>query len=93
MNGSIFMIFLKKMGLFALINLNSHLGWLDIKVFDLFCLRFLKPDIYYRLAEKVAMKKSDRDNYIKDTVGDIQDKLITYSPILSFYCTNFLHVE
>lgn len=56
------------------LGINSVKGELE----DL-CLRFLKPDIYYRLAEKVAMKKSDRDKYIKDTVGDIQDKLITYS--------------
>jgi guanosine-3',5'-bis(diphosphate) 3'-pyrophosphohydrolase len=42
-------------------------------------LRYLKPEIYYRLAEKVAMKKSERDFYIKDTVSVIDEKLQEYS--------------
>lgn len=41
-------------------------------------LRFLHPDIYYRLAEKVAMKKSEREHYIKDVVEVIQEKLLEY---------------
>jgi GTP diphosphokinase / guanosine-3',5'-bis(diphosphate) 3'-diphosphatase len=56
------------------LGINSVKGELE----DL-CLRFLKPDIYYRLAEKVAMKKVDRDDYIKETVSDIEEKLISYS--------------
>lgn len=56
------------------LGINSVKGELE----DL-CLRFLKPEIYYRLAEKVAMKKSDRDGYIKDTLDDIKDKLLEYS--------------
>ncbi|MBT7609540.1 MAG: bifunctional (p)ppGpp synthetase/guanosine-3',5'-bis(diphosphate) 3'-pyrophosphohydrolase, partial [Bacteriovoracaceae bacterium] len=56
------------------LGINSVKGELE----DL-CLRFLKPDIYYRLAEKVAMKKIDRDIYIKETVNDIEEKLISYS--------------
>ncbi|MGB0452268.1 MAG: RelA/SpoT family protein [Bacteriovoracaceae bacterium] len=43
------------------------------------CLRFLHPDIYYRLAEKVAMKKSEREKYIRETLGFVEDKLIEYS--------------
>ncbi len=43
------------------------------------CLRFLKPEIYYRLAEKVAMKKKERDGYIRDVVEIIRDKLLEYS--------------
>lgn len=43
------------------------------------CLRFLHPDIYYRLAEKVAMKKSEREKYIKDTLEFIREKLLEYS--------------
>lgn len=43
------------------------------------CLRFLKPEIYYRLAEKVAMKKSERDKYIQDTIKIITEKLQEFS--------------
>ncbi len=39
------------------------------------CLRYSKPEIYYRLAEKVAKKRSERDAYIRETVQLIRDKL------------------
>ena len=47
--------------------LASRLGINSVKseLEDL-CLRFLHPEVYYRLAEKVAMKKSEREKYIKD---------------------------
>jgi len=56
------------------LGINSVKGELE----DL-CLRFLKPDIYYRLAEKVAMKKSERKKYIGEVLEDIQEKLLHYS--------------
>lgn len=60
--------------------LASRLGINSVKAeLEDLCLRFSKPDIYYRLAEKVAMKKSERETYIRDTVEIIQDKLIEYS--------------
>ncbi len=43
------------------------------------CLRYMKPEIYYRLAEKVAMKKSERDSYIRETVSTVEEKLSEYS--------------
>ncbi len=43
------------------------------------CLRFNKPEIYYRLAEKVSVKKSERDRYIRETVDLINDKLQEFS--------------
>lgn len=60
--------------------LASRLGINSVKseLEDL-CLRFLHPEIYYRLAEKVAMKKGDRDTYISDTIGVIQDRLLEYA--------------
>jgi len=60
--------------------LASRLGINSVKgdLEDL-CLRFLKPEIYYRLAEKVAMKKSEREQYIKDVVAVIEEKLIAYT--------------
>ena len=56
------------------LGINSVKGELE----DL-CLRFLKPDIYYRLAEKVAMKKSERKKYIREVLDDIEEKLLHYS--------------
>ena len=60
--------------------LASRLGINSVKseLEDL-CLRFLHPDVYYRLAEKVAMKKSERDTYIKETLEVIREKLMEFS--------------
>tara|TARA_R110002072_G_scaffold534_4_gene3736 strand:+ start:18400 stop:20589 length:2190 start_codon:yes stop_codon:yes gene_type:complete len=59
--------------------LASRLGINSVKAeLEDLCLRFLHPDIYYRLAEKIAMKKTDRDDYINQTIETIQDKLIEY---------------
>ncbi len=60
--------------------LASRLGINSVKAeLEDLCLRFLKPDIYYRLAEKVAMKKSEREKYIKEVIEDIHEKLLVYS--------------
>jgi GTP pyrophosphokinase len=56
------------------LGINSVKGELE----DL-CLRFLHSESYYRLAEKVAMKKKDRDRYINDTVELIEEKLEEFS--------------
>lgn len=60
--------------------LASRLGINSVKseLEDL-CLRFLHPEVYYRLAEKIAMKKSEREIYIKETVGVINENLSEYS--------------
>lgn len=60
--------------------LASRLGINSVKseLEDL-CLRFLHPEIYYRLAEKVAMKKEDRERYIKETTELIKEKLDEYA--------------
>jgi GTP diphosphokinase / guanosine-3',5'-bis(diphosphate) 3'-diphosphatase len=55
------------------LGINSVKGELE----DL-CLRFLHPDVYYRLAEKVSMKKSERESYIRDTVAIMYEKLQEY---------------
>ncbi|HLE12621.1 MAG TPA: bifunctional (p)ppGpp synthetase/guanosine-3',5'-bis(diphosphate) 3'-pyrophosphohydrolase [Bacteriovoracaceae bacterium] len=60
--------------------LASRLGINSVKAeLEDLCLRFLKPEVYYKLAEKVAMKKEDREKYIRDTVAVIKDNLISYS--------------
>ena len=66
--------------------LASRLGMNSVKseLEDL-CLRFLHADMYYRLAEKVAMKKHERESYIKETVDLIQEKLSEYSVLADIY--------
>ncbi|AYF43388.1 MULTISPECIES: RelA/SpoT family protein [Halobacteriovorax] len=60
--------------------LASRLGINSVKIeLEDICLRYLHPDVYYRLAEKVAMKKSERENYIGETIGVVTEKLFEYS--------------
>ncbi|MBY0518577.1 MAG: bifunctional (p)ppGpp synthetase/guanosine-3',5'-bis(diphosphate) 3'-pyrophosphohydrolase [Bacteriovoracaceae bacterium] len=56
------------------LGINSVKGELE----DL-CLRYLHPDTYYRLAEKISMKRTERDGYIRDTIDTVQEKLMEYS--------------
>lgn len=56
------------------LGINSVKGELE----DL-CLRYLHPEIYYRLAEKVSMKRSEREIYIKETIELIHEKMLEYS--------------
>lgn len=60
--------------------LASRLGINSVKgdLEDL-CLRYLHPDIYYRLAEKIAMKKRERESYINETIALIEEKMLEYS--------------
>ena len=60
--------------------LASRLGINSVKAeLEDLCLRFIKPDMYYKLAEKVAMKRSEREAYIRTTVEHIKEKLLEYS--------------
>lgn len=59
--------------------LASRLGINSVKCeLEDLCLRFLHPESYYRLAEKVSMKKSVRETYIRDTVKMIREKLAEF---------------
>lgn len=60
--------------------LASRLGINSVKA-DLedLCLRYLHPDIYYRLAEKIAMKRRERESYINETLLLIEEKMLEYS--------------
>lgn len=60
--------------------LASRLGINSVKgdLEDL-CLRYLHPEIYYRLAEKIAMKKRERESYINETIALIEEKMLEYS--------------
>ena len=43
------------------------------------CLRFTKPEIYYRLAEKVSRKRSDRESFIKEMIDLYKEHLAEFS--------------
>ncbi len=60
--------------------LASRLGINSVKgdLEDL-CLRYIHPDIYYRLAEKIAMKKRERESYINETLTLVEEKMLEYS--------------
>lgn len=51
----------------------SRLGISKIKVeLDDLSLKYLRPDVYYDLAEKVAKKKSEREKLVEDIVRDVK---------------------
>ncbi len=59
--------------------LANRLGMSRIKVeLEDLCLRFIHPDVYYKLAELVTKNKSDREKYIEDVVHLIHEKLTEY---------------
>ncbi len=60
--------------------LASRLGINSVKAeLEDLCLRFIHPEVYYRLAEKIAMKKDERDDYINNTKKLINENLDEYS--------------
>jgi len=57
----------------------NRLGMSRVKVeLEDLCLRFLHPDVYYKLAELVAKSKNEREKYIEDFSALIQEKLSEY---------------
>jgi len=60
--------------------LASRLGINSVKAeLEDLCLRYLHPDIYYRLAEKIAMKKREREAYIEETLNLVEERMLEYS--------------
>jgi guanosine-3',5'-bis(diphosphate) 3'-pyrophosphohydrolase len=53
------------------------IGWLKIELEDL-CLRYLHPDVYYKLAQRVSKNKRDREKYIEEVTEIINDNLKEY---------------
>jgi GTP pyrophosphokinase len=51
--------------------------WIKAELEDL-CLRYLKPEVYYKLAQLVAKKKSEREKYIDEVIKNIEDHLKEY---------------
>lgn len=59
--------------------LANRLGMSRIKVeMEDLCLRFVHPDVYYKLAELVSKNKADREKYIEEVSQLIQEKLVEY---------------
>jgi guanosine-3',5'-bis(diphosphate) 3'-pyrophosphohydrolase len=57
----------------------NRLGMSSIKLeLEDLCLRFLHPDVYYKLAELVSKSKQDREKHIEDIVELITEKLDEY---------------
>ena len=53
------------------------ISWIKTELEDL-SLRYLHPDVYYKLAEKVSQKKKDREKYIEDVGEGLGEKLKEY---------------
>ena len=53
------------------------ISWLKLELEDL-CLRFLHPDVYYKLAEKIQTTKKEREKYIEEVTELLQEKLKDY---------------
>lgn len=53
------------------------ISWMKTELEDL-SLRYLKPEVYYKLANLVAMKKRERDEYIQRLVKIITEKTEEY---------------
>ncbi len=53
------------------------ISWIKLELEDL-CLRYLHPDVYYKLAQKVAKTKRDREKYIEEVTTIIEEKLKDY---------------
>jgi GTP pyrophosphokinase len=59
--------------------LANRLGMSKVKVeLEDLCLRYVHPDVYYKLADLVTKNKADREKYIEDVSHLIQEKLVEY---------------
>jgi guanosine-3',5'-bis(diphosphate) 3'-pyrophosphohydrolase len=53
------------------------ISWIKLELEDL-CLRYLHPDVYYKLAQRVTKKKSERESYIEEVCELLNEKLKDY---------------
>lgn len=57
----------------------NRLGMSAVKIeLEDLCLRFLHPDVYYKIAELVSKSKQDRERHIEEIIHLITDKLDEY---------------
>ncbi|MBI5042577.1 MAG: bifunctional (p)ppGpp synthetase/guanosine-3',5'-bis(diphosphate) 3'-pyrophosphohydrolase, partial [Nitrospirae bacterium] len=50
------------------------IGWIKAELEDL-CLRYLNPEIYFDLVDKVAKRKDERDKYINEVIEIVRKSL------------------
>jgi len=53
------------------------ISWIKLELEDL-CLRYLHPDVYYKLAQKVSKTKREREKYIEEVDAILDEKLKEY---------------
>jgi guanosine-3',5'-bis(diphosphate) 3'-pyrophosphohydrolase len=53
------------------------ISWIKLELEDL-CLRYLHPDVYYKLAQKVAKTKKEREKFIEEVDANIDEQLKEY---------------
>jgi guanosine-3',5'-bis(diphosphate) 3'-pyrophosphohydrolase len=53
------------------------ISWIKGELEDL-CLRYLHPDVYYKLAKSVAKKKKEREKAIEDFIKELKESLKEY---------------
>ncbi|MBC7691734.1 MAG: bifunctional (p)ppGpp synthetase/guanosine-3',5'-bis(diphosphate) 3'-pyrophosphohydrolase [Methylotenera sp.] len=53
------------------------ISWIKTELEDL-CLRYLHPEIYYKLSQKVAKKKKEREKHIEEVSESLEEKLVEY---------------
>lgn len=58
------------------------MGGIKIELEDL-CLRFLHPDVYYRLADRISLKKDERDRLIEQLSQILTERLRDYDIVAS----------
>ena len=55
----------------------QRLGISKVKVeLDDLALKYLQPDVYYDLVEKIALRKSAREEYVQSIVDEVQTHII-----------------
>jgi len=53
------------------------ISWMKTELED-HCLRYLHPDVYYKLAQRVSKKKKEREKYIEDLTAILDEQLKEY---------------
>ena len=53
------------------------IGWIKMELEDI-CLRYLHPDVYYKLAQKVTKTKKEREKYNEEVCDILNEKLKEY---------------
>jgi GTP pyrophosphokinase len=51
------------------------INWIKTELEDL-CLRYLKPDVYFRLVQLIAKSRKSREKYIEDVIQILQERLV-----------------